>query len=94
VVGRAEPLAIFTLVGDDALAKSPEFQALRAAHARMIAAYRGQLFAEAQEALMEARKGALPPLRAFYAIYEERIAALVESPPPGDWDGVFISAEK
>jgi adenylate cyclase len=94
VVGRAEPLAIFALVGDDAHAKSPEFQALRAAHARMIAAYRRQRFAEAQEALMEARKAASPPLRAFYAIYEERIAALVESPPPGDWDGVFISAEK
>ena len=94
VVGRAEPLAIFTLVGDDAHAKSPEFQALRAAHARMIAAYRRQRFAEAQEALMEAREAAPPPLRTFYAIYEERIAALVASPPPGDWDGVFISAEK
>jgi adenylate cyclase len=94
VVGRAEPLAIYTLLGDEAYARSVEFQALKAAHDRMIAAYRAAKFTEAAEDLAALRKTAPPSLHGFCDLYAERIAALQQEPPPKDWDGVFTLLEK
>ncbi len=94
VVGRAEPLAIYTLLGDDAHAQSAEFQTLKAAHEGMIAAYRAAKFAEAAEALAALRKTAPPSLHRFYDVYAERIAALQQELPPKGWDGVFTPFEK
>jgi adenylate cyclase len=94
VVGRAEPIGIFTLLGDEAYARSPEFTALFAAHARMIATYRSGDFAIAAEATEAARKIAPQSLGAVYDVYAKRIAALRENPPPEPWDGVFMALEK
>ncbi len=94
VVGRSEPVAIFTLLGDDAFARTDEFHTLFAAHSLMIANYRAAKFAEAAEAAAAVRKIAPPSLHAFYDVYAERIATLKENPPPSDWDGVFTVLEK
>jgi adenylate cyclase len=94
VVGRAEPIGIFTLLGDEAYAVSPEFRGLFAAHARMIATYRSGDFSAAAEATQAARKIAPQSLHAVYDVYAKRIAALRESPPPEPWDGVFMALEK
>jgi adenylate cyclase len=94
VVGRAEPIAIFTLVGDETYAVSPEFAALFATHARMIATYRSGDFPAAANAVEAARKIAPPSLSTVYDVYAKRIAALLETPPPEPWDGVFMALEK
>ncbi len=94
VVGRSEPVAIFTLLGDEAFALSEEFRALFVAHSRMIATYRAAKFAEAAEATTAVRKIAPASLHAYYDIYAKRIATLAEDPPPSGWDGVFTVLEK
>jgi adenylate cyclase len=94
VVGRAEPIGIFTLLGDEAYAVSREFTALFAAHARMIATYRAGDFPTAADAVEAARKIAPQSLHTVYEVYAKRIAALCENPPPKPWDGVFMALEK
>ncbi len=51
VVGRAVPIPLFALVGDADYAQSPAFAGFAAAHARLIAGYRGLEFEAAAEAL-------------------------------------------
>jgi adenylate cyclase len=94
VIGRKEPIAIFTLVGDETYARDKAFSALFAAHSLMLATYRSGEFAKAAEAADKARKVAPEWLSYFYGVYEKRIAALLESPPPLPWDGVFTAEEK
>ena len=93
VVGRAEPIAIFTLLGDEAFAGEDAFKQLADAHGRMIGAYQSGDFAAAENALRDARRLAPDRLARFYDLYGERLAALAEAPPPA-WDGVFVAVEK
>lgn len=94
VVGRARPVPIFTILGDESVAESPEFQALAEAHRRLIAAYRAAEWDKADAGLRDARAAVSPTLAKLYQIYEERIRTMRESPPGPDWDGVFVSLEK
>ncbi len=94
VVGRAEPVAIFTLLGDEEHARSAEFQALRAAHDAMIAEYRSARLSEAAESAAKLRASAPSSLAGLYSMYTKRISALVKEPPPAGWDGVFNLLEK
>jgi adenylate cyclase len=93
VVGRGEPLAIFTLLGDEAMAKTKEFEELRKVHDAMLVSYRAGRFAEAALAVESLRKIAPPSLQKFYELYVIRIEALAAS-PPSNWDGVFTVLEK
>jgi adenylate cyclase len=92
VVGRQEPLTIHALLGNAAEAASGGFAATRAAHERLLAAYRALDFAGAETALAEARATA-PSLSALYDLYAERLAAM-QAAPPAVWDGVFVSRQK
>jgi len=93
VVGRAEPIAVFTLLGDETYSVTPEFSSLFAAHSGMIANYRSGAFAEAAKSAEKARKLAPESLQTLYEVYAKRIAALSENPPES-WDGVFMAQEK
>jgi adenylate cyclase len=35
-----------------------------------------------------------PQLEGLYDLYRERIESFLESPPPPDWDGVFVALKK
>jgi adenylate cyclase len=94
VVGRAEPIAIFTLLGDEDYAKAEAFKAFAAAHAGMIAAYRAARFTEAAAAAEALGKSAPDGVKPLYRVYAERIASLLAAPPDASWDGVFTSVEK
>ena len=94
VVGRADAVPIHTLVGDDAMASTPAFQALAADHAELIAAYRAADPDRAEVALSKARAHGSDDVTKLYDIYEERIAELRADPPPSGWDGVFTAKSK
>lgn len=94
VVGRSEPVAIYTLLGDEAHAGEPAFKTHAEAHDRMLGAYRGRDFSTALTANREARRRGPEHLKGFYDLYAERIASLQETPPPANWDGVFNVLEK
>jgi adenylate cyclase len=93
VKGRDTPLRIFTLLGDAEMAKSAAFQQLKDVHANLLAAYRRQDWPAAHVALAFCRPLA-PSLAALYDVYEQRIAEFEISPPPPDWDGVFVATTK
>jgi len=93
VKGRDTPLRIFTLIGDAEVATSDAFRQLKEVHAILLAAYRRQDWAAAHVALALCRPLA-PSLMALYDVYERRIAEYELSPPPPDWEGVFMATTK
>jgi adenylate cyclase len=95
VVGRDRPATVFALVGDEALARSPDFTAFKAEHEAMLADYRGQRWAEAGRRVeAQAEKASGHGLSKLYALYAERVAGFASNPPPADWDGVATAREK
>jgi adenylate cyclase len=75
------------------MASTPEFQELCASHDAMLAAYRARRWREALERL--ARCAAMAShLEGLYDLYRERIESFLQSPPPPDWDGVFVALKK
>ncbi len=91
VKGKAKPVAVFTLLGEEAGAIAE----LQARHAAMLDSYRGRDWDAAEAACVTLTDApALAPLRGLYALYRERIAAHRAMPPPIDWDGVENATEK
>jgi adenylate cyclase len=92
VKGRAEPVRVYELVarsGDDL---PPERRDLLARYEHGVALYRARRWAEAAEvfdALAAAGPGDGP-----VALYRRRARALLEDPPAGDWDGVWVARTK
>ena len=95
VKGKAVPTRIFALLGDEKLAATPEFAALRQAHEKMLAAYRAQDWRAARDALKadHAHANGLE-ISDLLNMYEERIVAYEADPPDKDWDGVYHATTK
>jgi adenylate cyclase len=87
VKGRQQPLRIFTVLNEAPAAD----QATQ--HQAMIAAYRRQDWSAAKAALAACRSMA-SMLHSLYDLYEARIADYSTSPPPPDWDGVYVALTK
>lgn len=95
VKGKSEALNIFALLDGAPLNENPTFQKLLTVHTQMLDAYRTADADGAEVALHECRMiAAQVPLRqltVLYNLYETRINELRETPPPEDWDGVFVA---
>ena len=94
VKGKAIPVTIFTGVGDEQVAGTNSFQQLKAAHERMLAAYRAQDWDGAITALKECGEITPDSLKGFYELYAARIAEFQKDPPGADWDGVYVAKSK
>jgi adenylate cyclase len=93
VKGKTEPVAIFGLLGPPEMAGTAGFRALGAAHDAMLGAYRARRWREALEQLDRCAPMAAH-LEGLYDLYRERIESFLQSPPPPDWDGVFVALKK
>lgn len=93
VVGRSAPVPVHALFGDEALSASPAFAAAKAAHDRMLGAFRKGDWAETALALATSR-ALSPDLAKLNAIYEGRLRTLADRPVPEGWTGVFEATEK
>jgi adenylate cyclase len=93
VKGKTVPVNIFVLLGRTDVKESPEFKAHEALHNKMLAAYRGQQWAEATKLLEECRQAAFP-LKALYDMYEARIRDYELESPGKDWDGTYTATSK
>jgi adenylate cyclase len=93
VVGRAEPVTVYALMGDVTLAKMPAFRAFAADHEAFLTAYRA-LDAHTAERLSVARAHAVVPMDTLYGVYAERLAEMRERPPAPGWDGTFMIQKK
>ncbi len=95
VKGKTAPEQVFTLVGDGAVRKSAEFEALAGTHAEMIERYRAQDWTGAEHALGASRAPAQAlGLGGLYDLYAERIATFRVEPPAPDWAGIYIALSK
>lgn len=95
VKGKTIPAKIYALVGDEAVAASPEFAALRQTHEAMLSAYRVQDWDAARAALEASRACADGfELGDLQRLYQERIDDYRANPPGEDWDGVYVAASK
>lgn len=96
VKGKQLAERVYTLLGDKAVATDPVFQSLAECQSRMLDAYRGQHWREARALVEKCRQinSGRFELSGLFALYDERIAAFEQSPPPDDWDGVYVATEK
>ena len=93
VKGKEDAARIFGLLGDEAFAASPAFQAINEAHARFLAAYRLQNWAAARAAIAHCLDQELR-FDELYELYQQRIAIYERDPPGPDWNGVFYAQTK
>ena len=91
VKGKTEPESVFTVLGRADVAGSENFGRLNHTVAEMLDRFRRQDFAGATDSIARCREiedgfgiGHLLDL------YSERIRIFLQSPPPPDWNGVFV----
>lgn len=95
VKGKTEPAIISTVVGRKDVAESPAFLRLRELNGAMLSSYRARDWQQALELILLCREAAKGfGLDEFYALYVSRIRALIETPPPEAWDGVYVAESK
>lgn len=94
VVGREEPVKIYTLIGDEEYAQNTEFKKWQAAHNAMLAAYRIADFTCAAQDCKEAAELADGKLKEYYKLYNKRIIKYTKTPPSDDWNGVYVAKSK
>ncbi len=95
VKGKAEPERVHALLGDANMAADPAFQALTANIGEVQRCYRARDWDGAERALAAARgQDQAFNLDEFFQVYEARVAAFRENPPPPDWDGVHEATTK
>ena len=94
VKGKTEAVHVYGVLGDEAARTTSEFAVLEQAHRAMLEAYRGRRFLEAK-AMLPALEGlGGERLAHLYAVYRQRLAEYLHSPPPVDWDGRTIAETK
>jgi adenylate cyclase len=93
VKGRAGASHIYTFV-DMIKIEDGQRENLMTSHRLFFECYRKMKWKEASAALSKCREFKVTALETLYAIYDERITQLVESPLPDDWDGVYTALQK
>lgn len=96
VKGKSEAVHIFTLLGDAPLRGSEAFKTCQALHDAMLDAYRSQKWDLAEDLITQCRDASrdVGTFAELYDMYVERIATFRKTPPPTDWDGVFVATSK
>lgn len=93
VKGRTEPERTYALLGPPEEAQGAAFRDFAEKHAEMLAAYRAMKWGEAWQLAAQLAEER-PALAALYRLYQSRIAAYRENPPPAGWNGVWVAKEK
>jgi adenylate cyclase len=95
VKGKKEPEVIYAIAGREDTAQSGRFQRLRNLTIEMLACYRGRDWEGALAAIERGRRtDEAHSLELLYNLYEARIRAYQDNPPPQDWDGAFALLTK
>jgi adenylate cyclase len=95
VKGKKEPEVIYAIAGRQDTANSERFQKLRNLTIEMLACYRNRDWDGALDAIGRGRKtDVADSLEYLYDMYEERLHAYKEEPPPPDWNGAFQLLKK
>ncbi|MGE4648908.1 MAG: adenylate/guanylate cyclase domain-containing protein [Arenicellales bacterium] len=88
VVGKTEPVRIFTLVGDESVARTASFKKAQALQLAMLDAYRARNWDQALELIDQLRESGPESAQGYFSIFGKRIRGFQANPPGPDWDGV------
>ena len=88
VVGKTEPVRIFTLVGDESVARTESFKKAQALQSAMLDAYRGRNWDHALQLIDQLRESGPESAQGYFSIFGERIREFQANSPGRDWDGV------
>lgn len=95
VVGREKPATVHALLGDEDLARSPDFAAFALRHAKLLDDYRNRRWDEAEEGVAANEADAAGHgLARLYDRYRASIRACRANPPGEGWDGVTVAETK
>lgn len=94
VIGREQPVRIYTLIGDKNVLESQKFKKWQIAHNSMLAAYRASDFDCAAQDCKEAKEASEGRLVKYYDMFLDRIIEMIKTPPKDDWNGVYIAKTK
>ncbi|MDR6658310.1 adenylate cyclase [Tardiphaga robiniae] len=95
VKGKKEPEVIYAIAGREDVTHSERFQTLRNLTIEMLACYRSRDWDGALYAVERGRNSDVAnALEKLYDLYEKRIRAYQENPPPADWNGSFALLTK
>lgn len=92
VKGRAAPVSIYELLACDTEAVADQKRATRESFASALAHYRGGRFAEARDGFQAC--AAQAPDDGVAALYIARCRTLIDTPPEGEWQGVWVLDSK
>ena len=90
VRGRAKPIEIFGLIGDEKMLRDPVFIKLHQEHLYLRAACQARDWDLAEKALKHLTAIAPKPVGHLYDSFIERVAHFRNHPPASDWDGSFL----
>ena len=94
VKGKKEAVSIYCLLGDPVYKESKEFKELEKKHNKILEFYFDQKWKEALEEMIKAKTLCKNVMSDYYEMMTERINEFKLSPPPQEWDGVFIATSK
>ena len=95
VKGKEEPETIHTVLGQGDVMQMQSFTELKSGMADMLSLYRSRAWLDARQAIRDCRSiDSGFGLDALFTLYEARIEAFQQTPPPDDWDGVYTSMTK
>jgi adenylate cyclase len=95
VKGKKEPEVIYAIAGREDTALSARFQRLRNLTIEMLACYRNRDWDGALAAIARGRTtDEARTLELLYNLYEKRILAFRDDPPPEDWNGAYALLTK
>jgi adenylate cyclase len=91
---KTQPVGLYALAGDAAVAASDEFAALSRLHSAMLAAYRNRDFVGAVSMAKEAAASAPDAVRGLYSYNLRRFSQLAETAQDPDWRPLIALDEK
>jgi adenylate cyclase len=95
VKGKNEAETTYTILGGPDVAGTPEFRAVRQSFAHVLQSYRKRDWSGSLQAINACKESAAAfGLGHVLELYEERIQAFMQTPPPSDWDGVYVAESK
>ena len=94
VKGKKEAVTIFTLVGDSNFKDSSEFKNLEKSHIKILDYYFSQKWQECLNEIETAKILCNTLMSEYYEIMSKRINEFKKSPPPNNWDGVYVATSK
>ncbi len=95
VKGKNEPEVVFTILGKTTDPENETYVAVDKEVTNMLQHYRSQEWKPALKSLKACREIASKlSLDDLFDIYQDRIESFQKSPPPKDWDGVWVMTTK